>query len=105
MVTSSNKQIKKVTDSPIKAGNIFWIPAIMKLDRFYAQANEQDALLQDEAAHHALMSALSPCQQLEQNYMNLIQREEYLRLAWQDTPHALRLLLKDTSLGRLLEGL
>lgn len=77
----------------------------MKLDRFYAQANEQDALLQDEAAHEALMSALSPCQQLEQNYTSLIRREESLRLAWQETPDTLRLLLQKTPLGRLLESL
>lgn len=77
----------------------------MKLDRCYAQANEQDASLQDEAAHEVLMSALSPCQQLEQNYTSLIRREEYLRLAWQETPEALRLLLQETPLGRLLESL
>lgn len=73
----------------------------MKLDRFYAQANEQDALLQDDA----LMSALSPCQQLEQNYTSLIRREESLRLAWQETPDTLRLLLQETPLARLLESL
>ena len=77
----------------------------MKLDRFYAQANEQDHLLQDELAHDTPTSALSSLQQLEQNYTALIRREEHLRLAWQDTPDALRLLLRGTSLGRLLEGL
>ncbi|SPJ32146.1 hypothetical protein [Kushneria phyllosphaerae] len=77
----------------------------MKLDRFYAQANEQDASLQNEAEHDALMNALSPCQQLEQNYTNMIRREEYLRLAWKDMPETLRVLLRETSLGRLLEGL
>lgn len=77
----------------------------MKLDRFYAQANEQDHLLQDEEAHKALLNALSPCQQLEQNYMNLIRREEHLRLAWRDTPEPLRALLTNSAIGRLLEGL
>ncbi|WP_457809282.1 hypothetical protein [Kushneria sp. EE4] len=77
----------------------------MKLDRFYAQANEQDAVLQDEKTHDALMSMLSPCQQLEQDYTGLIRRETQMRLAWQEMPDHLRVLLKATSLGRLLEGL
>ncbi|MFC0338395.1 hypothetical protein SAMN05421848_3115 [Kushneria avicenniae] len=77
----------------------------MKLDRFYAQANEQDHLLQDEDDHKALLSALSPCQQLEQNYTSMIRRAEHLRLAWRDTPEPLRALLKDSAIGRLLEDL
>ena len=77
----------------------------MKLDRFYAQANEQDHLFQDEFAHEAFETALSSCQQLEQGYKNMIQREEHLRLAWQNTPEDLRVLLQGTALGRLLEGL
>ncbi|WP_456268566.1 hypothetical protein M1D97_15305 [Kushneria sp. AK178] len=77
----------------------------MKLERFYAQANQQDPMLQDEETHDALMSALSPCQQMEQDYTSLIRREEQLRRAWQEVPDALRLLVRGTSLGRLLEGL
>ncbi|ART63375.1 hypothetical protein [Kushneria marisflavi] len=77
----------------------------MKLDRFYAQANEQDHLLQDAFDHETFVSRLSSCQQIEQDYTSMIQREEHLRLAWQNTPETLRLLLQGTALGRLLEGL
>ncbi len=90
---------------PIKAGNIFWIPDIMKLERFYAQANQQEAILQDEKAHEALMNALSPCQRLEQDYTNLIAQQNHLRNAWRGAPDALRDMLRNTSLGHLLEGL
>ncbi|WP_115854279.1 hypothetical protein [Kushneria indalinina] len=77
----------------------------MKLERVYAQANQQEALLQDEKAHEALMNALSPCQRLEQDYTSLITQQERLRSAWHNAPDTLREMLRNTSLGHLLEGL
>ncbi|GHC21839.1 hypothetical protein GCM10010082_12070 [Kushneria pakistanensis] len=76
----------------------------MKLDRFYAQANEQEAALQDDT-HAFLHHAISPCQQLEERYSSLITQQEHLRRAWHSAPDALRDMLRNTSLGHLLEGL
>lgn len=78
----------------------------MKLDRYYAQANEQEASLNEGVTgEEILIRLLSPCQQLELDHSSLLQRQNNLRAAWESTPLSMRELLKDTSLGALLETL